>query len=68
MNTKPDPILKGTFVGSPNSVRKKSLKGKTALLQRKEPGFVYAQFDDVSTGLGYGWHRFPEGHFQIYTL
>lgn len=63
-------ILKGEFVGSPTSVRKKSLKGKTALLDRHKcpPGFVRAQFDDISTGLGYGWHKFPETHFRIYTL
>ncbi len=57
--------LKGTYVGNPASVRKKSLKGKTALLRRIEDGFLHAQFDDVTTGLGYGWHRFPESHFTV---
>ena len=62
-------ILKGEYLGSPNSKRRKSLKGKTALLDRKcTPGYVRAQFDDVKTGLGYGWHRFPEYHFRIYEL
>lgn len=57
--------LKGTYIGNPNSKRQKTLKGKTALLQISRPGFVKAQFDDRSTGLGYGWHEFPERKFTI---
>lgn len=38
--------------------------GKTA---DTEPGATDAsllvQFDDVTTGLGYGWHTFPTSHF-----
>ncbi len=24
-----------------------------------------AQFDDVSTGLGYGWHNFPKSEWEL---
>lgn len=56
--------VKGTYLGNPKSVRRKSLKGKTAIIRTADHGFVLAQFDDTSTGLGYGWHRFPADHFN----
>jgi hypothetical protein len=56
--------FKGRYIGNPNSVRKKSLRGKTALLtDGPTPGTVLAQFDDIATGLGYYWHKFPAEHF-----
>jgi hypothetical protein len=39
-------------------------KGKTALLRIK--GYhLWAQFDDVKTGMGHGWYRFPS---KLWTL
>ncbi len=64
-------MLKGTYVGA-----NETLKGKTALLMEArharptvENGFgsecFSAQFDDVGTGFGYGWHIFMKTDFQI---
>lgn len=66
----PTPILKARYIGNPKSVRKRSLKGKTALAQETTPpsDFLLLQFDDVGTGLGYGWHKFPKALLEVYTL
>lgn len=50
------------------------LRGKGAIIRMSaaigKPGSlrsmvdrVVAQFDDVSTGMGYGWRQFPKRHF-----
>lgn len=58
--------LHGTFIGSPNSKRKRLLKGKTAMLREDpNPEYILAQFDDRDTGLGYNWHRFPKSYFTL---
>lgn len=52
----------------------KRLRGKTAIIRRSaalgRPGSlrsnvdrVVAQFDDIRTGMGYGWRQFPSRHF-----
>ena len=41
------------------------LKGKTAALVVDGPGGVIVQFDDTSTGLGFGWHRYPESDWEV---
>lgn len=41
------------------------LKGKKTLVQSmpERPGKLSVQFDDMSTGLGLGWHEFDEAEF-----
>jgi hypothetical protein len=50
----------GKYIGA-NEI----LKGKTAALVVDGPGAVIVQFDDTSTGLGFGWHRYPERDWEI---
>lgn len=54
-------MMHGTYIGPI-----KSLEGKTASLIENiiNPG-VSAQFDDVSTGLGHGWHNFVNEDFEL---
>ena len=61
----------GTYVGDKVS----HLRGKTALIRPEVmkagklemcTGRVLAQFDDVETGLGYGWHAFAADEFEIH--
>jgi len=54
-------MMHGTYIGLVES-----LSGKTALLIKNvlNPGFS-AQFDDVSTGLGHGWHNFAADDFTL---
>lgn len=43
-----------------------ALYGKTALVgHTQEGGFPVAQFDDISTGYGYGWHEFGISDFSL---
>ena len=51
-------IYNGTYVG----IRRR-LQGKTALI-KPAPGGWRAQFDDITTRLGYGWHWFPHSAFK----
>lgn len=48
-----------------------SLLGKSALLIEKpspdEPAKVIAQFDDTTTGRGYGWWPFTRDQFTLYS-
>jgi len=62
-------LKKGKYIGSDPLLR-----GKTALVMlvgEKAPrgivpeGKVMIQADDVSTGLGYGWHEFPAEDWRI---
>jgi hypothetical protein len=59
-------MIHGVYIGA-----LPELKGKTALLQTQEHmqaranATVLAQFDDVSTGLGLGWHQFPVTDFEL---
>lgn len=55
-------MMHGTYVGLV-----KSLEGKTATLLTNKLNLCeyLAQFDDVSTGLGHGWHRFPDSDFVL---
>lgn len=42
------------------------LCGEEALVRSSEvPGYVLAQFNDVSTGYGYGWTQFLLAHFKV---
>ena len=50
----------GTYIGTAEP----KLKGKTALLRLYGP-VLTAQFDDVSTGLAYGWHNFPRSEWEL---
>ncbi len=51
----------GIYVG-----RKNHLKGERAMIRPIENSiFVDAQFNNVDTGLGYGWHEFYASDFQI---
>jgi len=50
----------GIYIGS-----RADLKDKGALLQAGKPGKALAQFDDVKTGLGYGWHEFDKSDFKV---
>lgn len=54
------PTWRGRYVG-----REERLRGKTTLLRAIEGGTrdVVAQFDDVGTGYGYGWHLFYRKQF-----
>ncbi len=49
----------GEYVG-----RDPALRGKKALVSNSGDGVV-AQFDDHSTGLGYGWHTFGNHDFKF---
>lgn len=42
-----------------------ALQGLTAVLVVDGSETVQAQFDNVKTGLGYGWFDFPEEYFEI---
>ena len=62
-------LKKGTYTGS-----SKRLRGKTALVMtmgEKSPrgiipeGKVMIQANDVSTGLGHGWHKFPATDWKV---
>ena len=55
-------MMHGTYVGTDDA-----LADKTAILMDSDRhlGEYLAQFDDVSTGLGYGWHRFPVIDFEL---
>jgi hypothetical protein len=62
-------LKKGTYIGPDEQ-----LKGKTALIitgGKKAPGCivpmdcVMIQADDVSTGLGHGWHEFSAADWEI---
>lgn len=46
------------FHGRYNGTLFPELIGKTALVHRQVGGYVTAQFDDIDTGFGFGWHRF----------
>jgi len=54
----------GTYTGDKFDVHGQSLKGKTALLMDTAEG-LKAQFDDVATGYGHGWHLFPSEGWEI---
>lgn len=54
-------MMHGTYVG-----QVVGLLDKTALLMNnRTPGEYLAQFDNVATGFGYGWHRFPCDAFVL---
>lgn len=54
-------LKRGIYVGSNASLHEKS-----ALLLITETE-LKAQFDDVSTGLGHGWHKFNFNEFILET-
>lgn len=51
---------KGTYTG-PLPL----LKGKSAILKCYPSGQCLAQFDDVATGYGNGWHSFSTAAFEL---
>lgn len=53
------PMVVGWYVG-----RRKDLQRKSALVFTDGVD-VAAQFDDVETGLGFGWHAFTADEFLI---
>ncbi len=40
------------------------LQGKSALLQ-VEDDCIFAQFDDIETGMGFGWWLFKKSDFEV---
>lgn len=55
-------MLRGVYS---NPDREARLCGKEALLREAHlPNYYLAQFDDVGTGLGHGWHPFPREDFE----
>lgn len=44
------------------------LKGKEALVAPYFECKVVAQFCDLTTGLGFGWHEFNKKDFELCTL
>lgn len=53
------PLQHGTYIGN-----QLTLKGKTALLMIFDTN-IKAQFDDVTTGMGHGWHAFQPEEWEI---
>ena len=58
---------RGTYTGNRPDAKGKALQGKTSLLllNSETPEIVKAQFDDVATGLGHGWHVFDAVEFEL---
>ena len=52
---------RGTYIGP---IEK--LKGKTALLLPGDSCVLRAQFDDMDTGYGLGWHTFSKANFELH--
>ena len=53
------PTVHMAYVGA-----RPNLKGCTALTRlSRNQGYVVAQFDDVDTSLGYGWHELEASSF-----
>lgn len=50
----------GTYIGALTQYW-----GKTALLREGSDGILLAQFDDIATGCGYGWHEFNRSDWRI---
>lgn len=48
------PYVQGVYTGS-----ELELQGKTALICRREYGGWDVQVTDMTTGLGWGWWKFP---------
>ncbi len=53
-------MRRGVYIGTAEP----ELTGKRASL-RLHGSVLTAQFDDVSTGLGYGWHNFPTSEWAL---
>jgi len=56
----PIKMKRGTYIGG-----RLELRGKTALLLVSDAPEILAQFDDVATGLGHGWHAFQSNEWSI---
>ena len=52
-------IQHGVYIGD-----RSELQGKTALLM-VSGDIAKAQFDDIGTGYGYGWHTFQRDEWDI---
>lgn len=57
----------GTYIGSKRDTKGKPLAGQTSLLLVNDatPSVVKAQFDNIETGYGYGWHEFSADEFEL---
>lgn len=56
-------IVSTTYVGP-----KDNLQGKAALVRDGAAADrVLAQFDDLKTGYGIGWHEFPRSDFRMWS-
>ena len=53
-------MMHGIYIGL-----RPELTGKGALLRQGSPNQLLAQFDDTTTGLGFGWHAFSSEEFEI---
>jgi hypothetical protein len=53
----------GTYIGDKFDVHGRPLKGQRALLIVSST--IKAQFDDVATGYGHGWHEFTTEEWEI---
>jgi hypothetical protein len=56
-------MLTGTFLDPENT--HPHLKGQRALLERRDTGGIFAQFNDRELKEAYGWWPFPEAYFNI---
>jgi len=54
-------MIHGTYIGGTDG----GLMGKTAMIQMVDETTLKAQFDDIGTGLGFGWHEFPASYWEI---
>lgn len=54
-------MREGTYIGP-----QEDLKGKTAVLLSRPGGMVRAQFNDIETGMGFGWYLFRFQDFEIH--
>jgi hypothetical protein len=59
---------RGTYIGDRLDTHGRPLKGKKALLLTADSGVVKAQFDDTTTGFGFGWHEFNPDDWERDTL
>lgn len=58
-------MISGTYTGTHLDMTGYPLKDQHALLQPHMDDFVLAQFDDIDTGLGYGWYSYPLSDWDV---
>ena len=74
MNSFDEALEAGRTFGAAYAGHIAALRGKTALVRKRDDGTLLAQFDDVELiscsgmRLGYGWHAFPRSDFRLAVL